>query len=169
MNKEKGITGKQYFRILAIIHIALMIGVALFASIAYFMVSKGGFEPIDSDTSHALTLITPLLMLIGVLAGPFVRLYKINKLKLETDLKMKLAGYRAATIIRLALLEGPALFTVIAFLLTGDTNFLLYTSFMLLLFAMIRPTMERAIKELNLDEREVLKIQDPNEFVAELP
>lgn len=108
-------------------------------------------------------------MLIGVLAGPFVRLYKINKLKLETDLKMKLAGYRAATIIRLALLEGPALFTVIAFLLTGDTNFLLYTSFMLLLFAMIRPTMERAIKELNLDEREVLKIQDPNEFVAELP
>ncbi len=169
MSKKKGVTGKQYFRILAIIHIALMIGVAFFASIAYFMVYNVGFEPIDGETSYALKLLTPMLMLLGVLANPFVKLYRINKLRLETDLNNKLAGYRAATIVRLALLEGPALFTVIAFLLTGDTNFLLYTSFMLLLFAMTRPTLERAIKELKLNESEVLKIQDPDEFVAELP
>jgi len=69
-------------------------------------------------------------------------------------LQERLNQYRSALIIYLALTEGPAIFSIMGFLLTGDFRFLAITVILLVNMFIKRPSKSRFIEELQLDTKE---------------
>jgi hypothetical protein len=74
---------------------------------------------------------------------------------------VKLVNYRAALIVKLALLEAPSFFTVIAYLLTGNYIYLGIVLILLIVFLLYTPTKEKLINELELPRDEVEIINNP--------
>jgi hypothetical protein len=54
------------------------------------------------------------------------------------------------------------------YLVTGYWLFLLIAGLMVLIFLILKPTIERAVNELELNANERLKIENPNAVIAEI-
>lgn len=63
-------------------------------------------------------------------------------------------AYQSATIVRLALLEGPSLFGIVGFLLTGNLIFLGISGALIACFIYQRPTRQKIEDDLNLSYEE---------------
>jgi len=72
----------------------------------------------------------------------------------KSSLNEKLGGYQTALIIRFALLEGPSLFGIVSYLLSGNLLFLAISGLIILYFITIRPTRDKVETDLNLDYQE---------------
>jgi hypothetical protein len=66
----------------------------------------------------------------------------------------KLNRYRSILITYIAILEGPAVFAIIGFLLTGYFRFLAITFILLLNMFLKRPSKMRMISDLQLSSNE---------------
>lgn len=92
---------------------------------------------------------------------------KVNQAKMEPELTAKMAGYRGALVLKYAMLEGPSLFAVIAYLLTGQLLYLAAPVILIILTLMQRPDKDTAIKELELDYNEQAKLDTPDDLIAD--
>ena len=142
---------------LSILHFSLLIGQLVFAAIAYYLVTSGSMKAIDTgkNTQFILIGVAAIGLILVVLS---FSMYK-KKVALIKDsvqpVKEKLVAYRAASLIRWAMLEAPVLIAIIAFMLTGHYNFLILAGAILLLFLSTRPTVSKAAAELSISEDEV--------------
>ena len=75
---------------------------------------------------------------------------------------IKLDAYRAALILRYALLEGPSMFAIVVYLVTGGIIFILLAALIVFYFVTIRPNKENVIKDLDLNPNEEQILNDPN-------
>ena len=157
-------TSGEYFKSLRIIHAALTIGVAFFTLVSIFIQMKG-FKSIDSHAKLIFLFIVPSLALAGIISSNFVFKKRITKIKYQLDLKGKMDQYRSAVIIKLALIEAPAFFTVITFLLTGDYLFIGIAFLLIIVFLLYTPTKAKFTKELELKISEIEIINNPQSTI----
>jgi len=66
----------------------------------------------------------------------------------------KFEVYRAASLVQWALLEGPAIFCLICFFLTGNYAFLGLALVLIILFFLLGPTRTKIAFQLGLSEDE---------------
>jgi hypothetical protein len=148
------------FRALQVLHGAMLAGMALLAAIATWLVISCG--PLgQTDASFGKTLqVVVVLAAIGATAAGF-RLFKkrIQAIEPLDTVKNKLTAYRAAAIMRWALIEFPTLLSLIAFLLTGNYAFLALGIALMLLFAVLRPAKLMIVYLLKLTEKEVSELE----------
>jgi hypothetical protein len=160
-------TSKEYFTVLTILHGALLMAQVLFAALAYYLVSSGQFA-----TSPELTSILPIVALALVFAGSFASSFimkgQLKSIKLKPVLKDKMKDYRAALIIKWALMEAPSLFCTAGYLLTGNHFFLWLAALEIVIFFFARPTMAAAGVDLELSQPEKLLIENPDSIIAEV-
>ena len=71
-------------------------------------------------------------------------------------------------IIKLAILEGVSLCMLVFYYMTANLLFLLLSGLTIVLFIMNRPTKEKAINDLELNQKERALIEDPEAIVAEI-
>ena len=71
-----------------------------------------------------------------------------------------------ATIIHSALCEGPSLFAIVAYLITGKSTFLIYTAICIAATVFNRPSRADATKHLDLSTGEEASINDPDALIA---
>lgn len=135
---------------LNIIHMALAAGQILFAAVT-FIIPK---NPVKGPGNDTLIYIAPVLAITCFIAGHILFLKLLSNIRKDTLLKAKLIAYQAATIIRLALLEGPSLFSIIGFLLTGKLIFLVIAGALVAYFIYLRPSRQKIEDDLNLDYEE---------------
>lgn len=144
------LTPNKYLASLSLIHLALLIGQVLFAAVAFFINENRRLDL--SDTDNKFFFIIPLLAIGSYFAGNFLFRQNINTIANNNNsLKEKLNSYQVALIIKLALLEGPALFGVVAFLLSGNLYFLLISGLLIGYFFIQKPSKEKIIDELKLN------------------
>lgn len=143
---------------LAVMHFSLLIGQLMFAGIAYYLRYTKVFGSIIKD-QEVLLLIVPALIALAVV---FIMIsYFSFKKKVESISKNdqpvteKLTAYRAASIIRWAMLEAPVLLLIIGFLLTGTSGLLLVIAVMLIMFVYTKPTIAKTAGQLGIREEEV--------------
>jgi hypothetical protein len=161
------LTTKEYFRTLAILHIALILGQVLFAGVVVLLVKSGvSFMNVDNLTGIFLYLV-PITGVCGLLGSILVYKNKVNRLKGSGDLKTKMTGYRTAMILRYAIVEVPSFISIIAVMLTGNFMFFLFTGFVIMLMAYWRPSKETIISDLQLDYKEMTTLEDPKAIIAE--
>ena len=136
-------TRTEDFQQLRIVTFALMVGLTLFAAVVTYLItsdSQMGSEAIISPQGDVL-----LVAGFGLLCLTMSRFLSARLLKQTTPEKRKeyltaIGFYRAALIVRLALLEGAGLLASVFALVTGNLNLLLVTVFLLAMMWLARPS-----------------------------
>ena len=155
-------TIKEYFKIISIFHFALAFGLIVFGLVISFLLADFQHPDNESDFAKILVYLVPGLLIVGIVASIMVFSNRLDILKGEMDFRLKMEKYREALIIRYALLEGPGLFALVSIFLTNNSEYLLYAAAMLILLLIKRPSIKSAIKELELDQNEISKIENPD-------
>jgi len=145
---------------LQVIHGAMLAGMALLAAIAtWLIISRGALGQADASFGKTLQVVVVLAAIGATAAGFTVFKKRIQAIGPLETVQNKIAAYRAAAIIRWALVEFPTLLSLIAFLLTGNYAFLALGIALMLLFAVLRPAKLMIVYLLKLTEKEVSELE----------
>jgi hypothetical protein len=108
------------------------------------------------DMDRTLQVIAIVLTAAGFLIGVSFFKKKLLALRsMDAPLKEKLAMYRAACIIQWTFLEGPSLFCIIGFFLTGNYAFLFLSGTIMILFAMLAPSKIKVAFQIGVSPEEL--------------
>lgn len=148
----------NYLKGLRIVYFALAMGVVLFMLVAIFLNNVNGpFTKTDlSSTERA-----PFLIVLVVLTGATFMAYKVifpkklEVIKTLPTLERKLTAWRELCVLQGALIEAPAFFAIVLFLLLGVTVLLIWPLTGLALFWLSKPTRDKLISETNLSSSEI--------------
>ena len=150
MQKDKGL------QLLNIIHKALMTGQILFASVCIYLIYSKSVLPMANDLDKILQVVALALTAGGIFAGMKFFKKKLMQIReMQTAAKEKFDLYRRSCIVQWALLEGPSIFCIICFFLTGNYAFLALMLVVLFLFAMMAPSKVKVLLQLQLSEAEL--------------
>ncbi|MEI6090431.1 MAG: hypothetical protein WCR42_08270 [bacterium] len=163
---KKELTSKEYFRYLSLIHLALVSGLALFGIFAYYLVSMGLFAGPSMDLYKTFGIMVIIVVIAGFGVSMYMTKTRMESTKVKTDLKTKLGDYQATTIIKLALLEGPGLFAIVAYMLTANYIVLAIAGLIIVYFFFNIPSQARVIKDLELNSSEIALMENPDAVVA---
>jgi hypothetical protein len=159
------LTSGAYFRALLIIYYGLIIGQVLFGFLAFFLVSTHILKSEGEDLSRVFIYIIPFFVLGGFIASNLLFKNRLKAIDQKSSLMIKLTDYRAALVLRYALLEGPTIFAIVVYLVTGNSIFILFAAIIVLYFLMIRPDREKAIRDLDLNSNDEQILYDPNKEI----
>lgn len=143
---------REFQQSMAIIFFAMLGGQVVFSLVSLGLVSKGFVTPVPGFRETGL-LIVPLLVFSGYMAGRLLGKKMMEKAMSTDDVEEKLNLSRTALIIRLAALETPGLFAIVAFLFTGERLFLGFTGVLLFYFITLFPSDARIISDLDSNSR----------------
>ena len=133
---------------MSVIHAALLAGQLLFVIVVFAISPKVYFNV--SDTTDVFVFIVPLLAVAGFMCGYVLFRRQLKELQDKNSLGEKMVAYQTALIIRFALLEGPSLFGVVAFMQTENLFFLVISALLMLYFFSLRPTKDKMEMDLGL-------------------
>ena len=136
---------------------ALMIGMSFFALIILLLNQVNGpvMPPGPDNINTIFLLIATGLAIICLLAAFMGYNSRMKAIRNSViSLGDKLNQYREALIRYMALCEGPGLFSVIVFFLTGDYMVLIITGVLLIAMFARFPQKQKIIDELALDWKE---------------
>jgi hypothetical protein len=160
------ITSKEYFKGLNIVYLALLVGQVFFILIALFLFYYARFNVGAAELSEFLIYIVPLFTIAGILASNFLYRKRISMIKLKQELPVKLDNFRSLVVVRLALLEAPSFFAIVAYLLTAQLIYLGFSALIIFVFLTVRPTRMRVISDLELNREEQKQINNPEAAIA---
>lgn len=140
---------------LNLIHFALLMGMVLFAGIAVFISQTTAGIDTMKENQQLLQVIA-----LGMAAGGYFCATKMYKSKIYaiqsfTNNKEKVDAYRSASILQWALIEAPALFAIVCFLLTANYAFLGLVLLLVLIFMFMKPTREKIMSQTGLTSEEL--------------
>ena len=145
---------KEFFKSIQILHAAMFFGMVMILVLLKYLM---GVE-VESDGDLLFPAIGIGLAISSLVFGQILFNNKMESLKKErSTIQEKLTAYREAYILKLALLEGPALVCIILHFLGGNP-LLFYTAiFLIFIFAYERPTEERIKQQLNLHAEDLVE------------
>lgn len=151
-NKEQLL--KEHRSKTTVIYFALLAGQLLFSAVALIL-SDQSEEISQEQQKHndLFMLLVPIVMTIGVSAGIILSKQRIIVLRKKST-NEKMEGYSALFILKAALMEGPNLFAIITFLLTGNYILIMMAGLGILYFASFFPRKQKMLRELEITEEE---------------
>lgn len=139
-----------------IVHKALIAGQVLFGAVCISLRLSGNLDFSMPDLDRPLQVIALLAAGGGFFIGNFLFKKRVQPVRDTNETPAaKFAIYRSAAIIQWALLEGPGLFTIICFFLTGNYAFIALAGVLIMLLAMMGPQRAKVQFLLGLREDEM--------------
>lgn len=130
------------FRQLLILHRALLVAQLFIGGMMYYLRSTMLNPTFDLQLDRILQAIAIALAAVAYLVGTkwlFTKRIKEAR-ELNGSTAEKFAIYRSASVIQWALLEGTTFFALISFYLTGNLAFLVMAGMLILIFALLMPS-----------------------------
>ncbi len=148
---------KPAIKALIFLHTIMLMGQILLAVIGYFISTQ--FQPTaDEKLSRILQSVAVVLALGGGAAAFVVFKKSINELQLTANgIVEKMAAYRAASIVKFALLEAPSIFCIVGFILTHNISFLLLSIVLILVFAGQKPTVSMMMYDMQVGREDLFE------------
>ena len=141
---------------LNIIHKALMTGQILFASVCIYLIYSKVVLPMGEQLYKILQVVALALTAAGIFAGMTIFKKKLAQIReMQTGAGEKFDQYRVACIIQWALMEGPSIFCIVCFFVTGNYAFLALVVVTLFLFAMTAPSKLKVLLQLQISEADL--------------
>jgi hypothetical protein len=157
----KNQTPKEILKALQVLFILLLAGMVLFAALVVIVDIVNG-PLLEKETRSAGNILVSAVIIIAVACVFGARSYYNKTMTLDNlrsfSLTDKLNQYRAALIIYMAFCEGPALFSIIIFFLTGYYWVFIVTILLIAVMLLKAPTKARITSELKLDWQEQEKL-----------
>jgi hypothetical protein len=167
MGRIQTMTSKAYFKILSVLHGAMVAGQTIFAIIIFLVVYlPGSGKPQASaavlDPAHHDVVFYVAMGLVGacILASFLLFRMRVRQLRQKEGLSVRLTDYRSALLQRDVLLEGPGILCTIAFYTTLNERFLALSCLMIFLFLIWWPTRQRVIADIEMEGDPVLSNPD---------
>jgi len=145
-------SNNPFLKILSIIHLALCSGIFIFGFIMFSKMKST--EIILDDSADIFKYIIPSTAIIALFLSIFLFKSQLNSISKNADLKEKLIKYQSASIIKYAVLEGVALFSIVIYTSTNNFLYLLIAAGLLLYLILQRPTSSKIICDLDLKDNE---------------
>ena len=141
---------------LQIIHKAFMAGQILFASVCIYLIYSKLVLPAADELDKILQVVALIVTAGGIFAGMSLFKKKLMQIRETSNgAKEKFNLYRSACFVQWALLEGPSLFCIVCFFLTGNYAFLALMVVVLFLFSMTAPSKIKVLLQLQISEAEL--------------
>jgi len=148
----------NYLKSLRIVYFSLAMGIVLFMLISLFLNSSiGPFTKTDLSSAEKTPFLIALIVLTGAVFFTYRIIFpkKIGIIKVLPTLERKLAAWRELYILQGALIEAPAFFATVLFLLLGVSVLLIWPLAGIVLFWLSQPTRDKLILETNLSSSEI--------------
>ncbi len=161
MDRRAPTTPRKFLNTLTLLHTALTAGPLIIGLIFYYNTPIQEYQELEGDI---FIYVFPFIGLMGVLASTYMFKILIKNLENKPGLHEKLAGFLSASLIRFALLEGPAILNLVWFSNTGNLLFLTVAGVLVLLLFLQRPTKLKVDRELHLKgehKRQFDRMDDP--------
>ena len=140
-----------------ILSLAMLGGITMLGVVGVIINQTQPLGQGDAMTSMFLWVVV-LVGAGGIVGSNVVYKHFLSQITSEISLMEKLEKLRTATIIKLVLIEAPALLAGIAYLLTGSLQFLLLLIGIMVFFWFQRPSRDRIITDLSLSQDEQAQI-----------
>jgi len=157
MQQEK-VTIKEFIRLLNIIQIAMAFGIVSFASVLLVLYSQITISE-NPDLSRMMQYVVPVLALLCVIISNIIFRKKAKAFPASASLSEKMKSYRDGFIIFLALIEAPAILSLVAFFMTGKWVYMAFAGALFLYLFKYRPLKMQIASNLmlSMEETEMLK------------
>lgn len=149
---------KDIIKTTQIIFWAILTGQIVFLVIAVFLVQSSKIEA-NPELTFILMIVILMLVIPAIVVGPMVYRTLLTKSLHKKSVEDKLIAFRQNTIIKLALIEAPVLFSLVSFIITGNYIFAVIALAVLVLFVFHKPTTEKFAEDYKLSVSEVEKHQ----------
>ena len=150
--KNPNLLVKQKVGAMKVIHTALLVGQIAFA-VVMLLQSTGGEYSLESLDTTYLSIVS-VLTLSGYLLGRVLYKRQIEKAVIKPTLELKLTGFQTGLVIRMALMEGPCLVSMLYYSFTGNIVYLAIAGLIIAYFISLRPSREKIQNDLSLSDEE---------------
>lgn len=140
---------------LQIVFFSLLAGQILFLAVAIFLIKENIFTTARHDLENIFLSVLVILALICMVSGSRIFKSRIQKLGVVKSVPERFSEYRATSIVRWALLEGPCLFAIICFLLTSNYFFVLIAILILFFFGSTSPVKTKVASDMGISTDEL--------------
>lgn len=151
MKKQKD-TASNFIKNINFIYMAILFGPIACGTIFYLLSQnlEQGFY-----LSGEITLIViPIIAISGILFGNHLFKKMIAEIPKDTSLNQKMNKFRSAFIIKLSLIEGPALASTFIYYTTLNLSYLVITGALILYMTLLAPKNEKIATSLDLSNKE---------------
>lgn len=150
----------NFFKTLQVMHKAFVMGMVLFVAIAIVLNVTGTMAQAAKSFDRTLQVIA-LLLAAGLPALGFSLFNKrVASLGEIADVHGRAAAYKSVTVLRWALIEMPALFAVVCFLLTGNYAYIALAIALVFVFAATNPSKTKVVFQMRLNDEEVRALEN---------
>jgi hypothetical protein len=149
------------FKVLKVLHTALLIGMIIFSLIAIVLVQRN-LVPASGGETLERTLQVVCILVSGVMLLGGFNLFKKKMMVARNDTgpgEQRMDLYRAACILWWAMIEGPGLLAIIAYILTHNFAFFALGVFHIACLFVFSPRKANIVVLLNLSEAEVARLE----------
>lgn len=160
----KKITTQQYFLTMRIIVGAMAMGIIIFTLIASGLLIKISDTTMSESMTLMMSYLLPSLTALALYMAVFPPLFLQNATGIHRakDLGSRLGSYRSLLILRLAILEGPALLVAVMLMEGLTVYFGLLNIALVIAMLSLFPTPQKLIDFLQLDYNDAALLNDPN-------
>lgn len=151
----------EYMNSLRIIHGAMLLLQVLFLAVVFWLVEPSRMPEHDLFFNIAGAVV----LVLGFVLSYILPAKSINESKAKRGLGEKLNVYRTAAILNWALLDGVCVFLIVGYFMTGELRFVLASVFAMVALFLNRPTIDRIVYKLDLDESEQRTLENPNSAI----
>lgn len=146
------ISPKSFLKTLTLLHLAFTIASFALSLIILFVLDN--YIVFNIENLDSVYYILPIVALTIVYMSSVVFKNLIKSINKNQALKDKLAKYQTASIVKYAMIEGPAILCSILALITGQLVFIVITWCIIGYLYLVKPYDESVIKDLKLDINE---------------
>lgn len=113
-----------------------------------------------NDEEFIFVILISILSVAGILLSRFLFTKFTQVISNKEELNEKLSFYQTAMIVRLAIIEGVALFAIVAAMINENLFFLIIALAFLMFFISLHPSKNRVMKEMKIDENQFRNLPD---------
>lgn len=161
-------TSTEYFNSIFLLYFVLLAWQIVILSILFY-VRNFSWDTWDAMESQDIFVIIALLASIAsVFTSILMSKAQLPKIQETTDLQAKLALYYKSLLMRFVLLEWATIVSIIFYFIDWNSILLILSLIMIAVFAVNKPSREKIIESINLSMEQKLKLENPEEIVAEI-
>jgi len=148
----------NYLKSLRIVYFALAMGIVFFVLVSLFLIGVNGpFSATDLSPTQRVPFLITLIVITGGIFMAYKVIFpkKLEVIKTLPTLDRKLLACRELYILQGALIEAPAFFATVLFLLLGVYALLVWPIAGLAMFWLSQPNRNKLIGDANLSPSEI--------------
>ncbi|MCS7053413.1 MAG: hypothetical protein NZM09_06720 [Ignavibacterium sp.] len=148
---------KEILRSSSLIFYLLLSGQIFFMVFALIFVENNSYKA-DNNFTFLLTISFLIILAPMLVIGPIIyRKIISNKSNNLESIEEKLFIYRKGMIIKLAMIESLSLFSTTIFIISGSYLFVVINIFLIVLFYLHKPSLEKFASDFNLSISDIEK------------